>query len=493
MLSRSMHNSDGGHVAGVSSQRQVLHPVDNSGGLRYDYAWRERPLLCAARILVADDDPVIRDVLVQIVTDLGHSADCTATASETVEVLQKNVYDLVLLDLRFPDCKDLSTLAAIREKAPATDVIIVTAEADDLNIVTEAVRLGAFDYIPKPVREDDIRIRVTRVLEMRSLARSHNRAVAELARGREFDDIVGASTGVKAIVQKARELSSYDIPVLITGETGTGKELFARALHYGGPRRNRPFVSINCAALPAELTESELFGHEKGAFTGAMASRRGAFEEAGDGTILLDEIGDMNPLSQAALLRVLETGEYRSVGGVNKKSLARIVLATNKNLASLVEKGLFRKDLFYRVDRMRIDVPPLKSRKEDIPVLARHFLTLIEEKVGKGVRNISEDAVTSLNAYDWPGNVRELKNEVERAYIHADGDSIRTVHLSGDVVAAALSASGTEDDASPEQIEKLVGALRSTGGNISKAAEMLGVHRNTVHRWVKRYSLGGAE
>jgi DNA-binding NtrC family response regulator len=450
------------------------------------------PLLCAARILIADDDPVIRDVLMQIVTELGHSTDCTATAAETIDALLKNPFDLVLLDLRFPDCKDLSTLAAIREKAPSTDVIIVTAEADDLGIVTSAVRLGAFDYIPKPVREDDIRIRVTRVLEMRSLACSHSRAVAELARGREFDDIVGDSAGIKTIIQKARELSSYDIPVLITGETGTGKELFARALHYGGPRRNRPFVSINCAALPAELTESELFGHEKGAFTGAMVSRRGAFEEACDGTIFLDEIGDMNPLSQAALLHVLETGEYRSVGGGNKKSHARIVLATNKALASLVEEGLFRKDLFYRVDRMRIDVPPLRNRKEDIPSLARHFLTLIEVKVGKGVHNIAQDAMASLQAYDWPGNIRELKNELERAYIHADGDSIGTVHLSGDVVAAALSASGTEDDASPEQIEKLVHALKSSGGNISKAAEMLGVHRNTIHRWVKRYSLGGA-
>jgi two-component system response regulator AtoC len=447
--------------------------------------------LMAARVLVTDDDPAICEVLVDILAGLGHEADCAHTAAETLKAVAAGDYAVVLLDLNLPDCKDLSLLATLRQQHPATDVIMVTAQVDDFGLVAQATRLGAFDYVPKPIRKDDICIRLTRVLEMRALARGQTRAVTELARGREFDDIVGDSAAIRSAITQARDLGGYDIPVLITGETGTGKELIARALHYGSPRRSKPFVAINCAALPAELTESELFGHEKGAFTGAHAYREGAFQEAEDGTLFLDEIGDMPLQSQAALLHVLERGEYRSVGGKTKTSQARLVFASNMDIEKLIHEGGFRKDLYYRINRVRIVVPPLRDRKEDIPPLAEHFLKIIEAKVGKSVRSISPDAAAALQSYLWPGNVRELRNEVERAYLHTDEEVIRPLDLSPEVLANRVVADGTTvlEPASLEELLKLAQALRDTGGSISKTASALGVHRNTVRRWMKKYSL----
>ncbi|MBD3349839.1 MAG: AAA family ATPase, partial [Candidatus Eisenbacteria bacterium] len=282
-----------------------------------------------------------------------------------------------------------------------------------------------------------------------------------------------------------------DIPVLITGETGTGKELVARALHYGGGRREKPFVAVNCASLPKDLVQSELFGYEKGAFTGAHASKGGAFDEAEDGTIFLDEIGDMDLPAQAALLHVLETGEYRSVGGGVKRTCARVLVATNHDLEALVRGARFRKDLFYRVNRMRVEIPPVRLRKEDIPLLARHFLERIEARVAKGVGDIASDAMEALVRYGWPGNVRELRNEIERAYIHAQG-RITALDLSPMVTSwnGIADEQGTPDPSSLEDLHRLVDALKSTGGNVSRAAEALGVHRNTVHRWMRRFGLG---
>ena len=446
--------------------------------------------MSAARILIADDDPEICEVLKEIVTGMGHEAETVGTAAGAIAAATEREQDLVLLDLSFPDCSDLSTLRTLRERCPDTDVIMVTAEVDDFDVVAEATRLGAFDYVPKPVRVDDIRIRVTRVMEMRALARDRARAVSQLARGSEFQDIVGESLATRTVVRQATEFAPFDIPVLITGETGTGKELIARALHFCGPRRDRPFVSINCASLPSELTERELFGHEKGAFTGAHASNKGAFEEAEDGTLFLDEIGDMNLQSQAALLHVLETGEYRSVGGRAKRSRARVVLASNQDLEGMIASGGFRKDLFFRINRIRIAVPPLRGRLEDVPVLARHFLEQMDRKVGKGVSSIAAEAHDALGRHDWPGNVRELKNEIERAYIHAHDESIRILDLSPTILAPREDEGQSQVNmASMEELQRLIEALRTTGGNETRAAELLGVHRNTVRNWMRKYSL----
>jgi DNA-binding NtrC family response regulator len=443
------------------------------------------------RILIADDDPVIRRTLKDVLGELGHETVEASTAAETIETAAGGGFDLVLLDIGFPDCNDLSALQSVRRKAPATDVIMVTAQTDDLGVVAEATSLGAFDYVPKPIRDDDIRIRVTRVMQLRSLTRARTRLSAELARGREIDSIVGNSPAILGIVEQARELAAYDVPVLITGETGTGKELVARALHYSGPRRDLPFVSLNCAALASGLTESELFGHEKGAFTGAHQARKGAFEEAEDGTLFLDEIGDMSLQAQASLLHVLERGEYRSVGGKPKTARARVVLASNQDLEKLITENGFRKDLFYRVNRMRVQIPPLRHRREDVALLAHHFLAELDAKVGKGVREIDPDALRALEGYFWPGNVRELKNEIERAYLHAAGEKLLPLDFSPEVLVSCEQAEGEEtpDPASLEEIHKLIEALKSSGGSLTKAGEILGVHRNTVRRWMKRYSL----
>jgi DNA-binding NtrC family response regulator len=443
------------------------------------------------RVLIADDDAVIRRVLKIVLEELGHETAEASTAVETVQAAGEGGFDLVLLDITFPDCSDLSTLRSLREKVPFTDVIMVTAQTDDLELVAEATTLGAFDYVPKPIRDDDIRIRVTRVMQMRALSRTRSRLSTELAQGREIENIIGESAAIKAIVAQAAKLAPYDAPVLITGETGTGKELVARGLHYGGPRRDRPFVSLNCAALASGLSESELFGHERGAFTGAHQARRGAFEEAEDGTLFLDEIGDMSLQAQASLLHVLERGEFRSVGGKPKKTVARVVLASNQDLEKLITENKFRKDLFFRVNRMRIQIPPLRQRREDIPRLAQYLLVELDTKVGKGVRSISDEALAALRGYPWPGNVRELKNEIERAYLHAEEPILRPLDFSPDVVIYREAAGGEEapDPASLEEIHRLIEALRQSGGSIGKAGEILGVHRNTVRRWMKKYSL----
>jgi two-component system, NtrC family, response regulator AtoC len=442
------------------------------------------------RILIADDDPVIRQMLVDILGGMQHETAETTTATSTLQTAKSGDFDLILLDLTFPDCTDLSTLRALREQVPGTDVIMVTAQTEDLGLVAEATRLGAFDYVPKPIRDDDIRIRTTRVQQMRDLSRTSARAVSQLARGSEIVDIVGESPAIKELTKQACTLSGYDVPVLISGETGTGKELVARALHYAGPRRARPFVALNCAALATGLIESELFGHERGSFTGAHQARQGAFQEAEDGTLFLDEVGDMSLQAQASLLHVLEHGEYRSVGGKPKKTQARVVLASNQNLESLIAANKFRRDLFYRINRMRILMPPLRQRKDDIPLLAKHFLAGLEAKVGKGVRSIAAEAIQALRGYPWPGNVRELKNEIERAYLHAEGQVLGMLDFSPEIV-VVLEAG--EEDVTPdpdtlEEIHRLVEALRASGGNLSKAADILGVHRNTVRRWMQRYA-----
>jgi DNA-binding NtrC family response regulator len=450
--------------------------------------------LTAARVLIADDDPVICAALEGAVTESGHSATSVRTAAAAVDAVVSDSFDVVLLDLCFPDCSDLSTLREIRRRSPATDVVVVTALTDDLEVVSEAVRLGAFDYLPKPLREFDVRIALTRVLRHRELARSNERLASELARGRETSDIVGESLAVRTLRRQVAEQAAHDMPILVTGETGAGKELVARAIHNGGRRRGRPFVTLNCCALPRELAESLLFGHSKGAFTGAHAEREGAFAEAEEGTLLLDEIGDLGDETQAALLRVLDTGEYRPVGGKTMRSSARLVMATHRDLASLVEGGRFRKDLYYRVDRLRIHVPPLRERREDIGLLTDHFLALLNEELGGSIPGVEPEALACLERYDWPGNVRELRNEVERAYIHCRSGKLGLLDLSAELLAGddgEGAASVTPKAA--EEIDRLREALRSSGGRIAEAARLLGVHRNIVRRWMRRLGVSRSD
>ncbi len=444
-----------------------------------------------AKALIADDDPMIREILSDLLTSMDFEIQESATGAQTLARAKAEDFDVILLDLHFPDCRDLSTLESLRKERPGTDVILVTAETEDMNLVVQATRLGAFDYVPKPIREDDIRIRVTRVMEWRKLHQTHARVVEELTRGQEIQDLIGNCLAMQGLKEKILGLADYDVPVLVLGETGTGKELVARALHNSGNRRGQPFVAVNCAALPETLTESELFGHERGAFTGAHTAKKGAFEETGSGTLFLDEIGDMSAQAQATLLRVLETGTYRSVGGKEKTSSARVVFATNQNLEELVTDGRFRKDLLYRINRITLRMLPLRERREDIMLLARHFLAQFERKIGKGIIEFSPNVVDCLQNYGWPGNVRELRNEIERAYIFAAGSQLQALDFSPEIlIPRGETPEGDEKaPANLNELYQLVEALRNTGGNISKAAESLGVHRNTVHRWLRKYSI----
>ncbi|MBN2713900.1 MAG: sigma-54-dependent Fis family transcriptional regulator, partial [Planctomycetes bacterium] len=415
----------------------------------------------------------------------------TATAADTIKLaLSDGNFDLILLDLKFPDCTDLSTLTELRRQIPQTDIIIVTAETDDLALVREAARCGIYDYVPKPIRENDIKIRVTRALEMRALAKTCQRAIDELACGSEIGDIIGQTPAVTYIKQQITQLGDHDLPVLILGETGTGKELIAHALHYSSKRRKSPFVSVNCAAIPQTLIESELFGHERGAFTGAVKSRAGAFSRAEDGTIFLDEIGDMNIEGQSRLLRVLEDGVFDTVGGKTETNRARVILATNHNLERLVEEQKFRKDLFYRIDRLRITTPPLRERGEDIRLLANHFLSKLNAKVGKGITEIPDNIINAMLKYQWPGNIRELRNEIERLYIMATGTELQSTHLSPSVLESTLQDT-TEAMSlnSIRELENLLAAINASNGVINETAKILGVHRNTVSRWMKKYGL----
>ena len=448
------------------------------------------------RVLIADADRASCDILRGIVEGLGHETSTVHSAAKALLATENHAPDLVLLDPRFPDCTDLTTLEDILSKSPSTDLIVMAAETDGLDTVKQAARLGTFDYALKPIREEDIRIRVALAGERRSIVKSPARTIAEFAEERQDGDIVGESPAIRALVRQVQEIASYDTPVVITGETGTGKELVARSLHFDSSRRKAPFVRINCAALPLELTESELFGHEKGSFTGAQASRKGAFEEAGDGTILLDEIGDMNLQAQAALLHVLEHGEYRSVGGRKKRTRARVIMATNQDVEGLVARGRFRKDLYYRANRARLRIPPLRDRREDIPALADHFLRSIENKMDKGVHGIADDALEALGQYSWPGNVRELRNEIERAHMRAQNSRVGLGDLSPETLAARLEPEDREDKVDDKRfgdIQRLVDALRTTRGNVTRAADLLGVHRNTLHRWLRKYDLEGVQ
>jgi len=449
----------------------------------------------SARVLIADDDPVICAALAGAVAEAGHSSTSVGTAAGAIEAASSGSFDVVLLDLCFPDCRDLSTLREIRRRSPETDVVVVTAVTEDMDLVSEAVALGAFDYLPKPLREFDVKIALTRVLRHRELARSNERLASELARGRESSDIVGESLAARTLRRQAAEQAGHEMPILVTGETGTGKELVARAIHNGGHRRGNPFVTLNCCSLPRELAESLLFGHAKGAFTGAHAEREGAFAEAEGGTLLLDEIGDLGDQTQAALLRVLDTGEYRPVGGKTRRSTARLVMATHRDLGKLVEEGRFRQDLFYRVDRLRIQVPPLRQRREDVAPLADHFLALLNDDVGRSISGVEPDAMACLERYYWPGNVRELRNEIERAYIHCRSEGIGLLDLSVEVLAGEDGADGASKVTPKvaEEIDRLKEALRASGGRIAEAARLLGVHRNTVRRWMRRLGVSRSD
>jgi two-component system response regulator AtoC len=453
-------------------------------------------------ILVADDDASIRSLLKQLLSDEGYSVVEATTGTEVVDKVKDVNPDLVIMDVRMPELDGIEALSKLKVSSPKTSVLIMTAFGSSNNAI-RAMELGAFDYITKPFELDKISHTVRRVIEYRDLTSEVQVLRDEISSLVQTERIVGNSPAMQEVYKTIGKVAKADATVLITGESGTGKEIVAEALHYTSNRRSGPMVKVSCAALPETLLEAELFGHEKGSFTGAMTQRRGRFEMADKGTIFLDEIGEMSLPMQTKLLRVLQERKIERVGSsLPIKVDIRIICATNKDLQRQVEQQKFRDDLFYRLNVINIHMPPLRDRKEDIPALVEHFLAKHRYSATAQPAAISEEALKRLMEYDWPGNVRELENVVERAVVLSRGQIITSRELPfGDHEAGEHEEEGG-DEVSVEksyfkkavaQFEKdmIMKALRDANGNRSKAAEMLGIYRRLLYAKIKEYGLEG--
>jgi DNA-binding NtrC family response regulator len=439
-------------------------------------------------ILVADDDPVARDLLAEVLVKEGYDVRAAGSGRECLEQARAGPVELALVDLRMPDVDGLEVLRQLHGLHPGAPVLILTAFAT-IETAIDAIRAGAYDYLSKPFRMEEIRHVVRRALEQRRLLEENLRFRRELRERYRFENIVGVSSRMVEVYRLAARAAATDAVVLIHGETGTGKELIARAIHYGSNRAERPFVAVDCTALPEGLFESELFGHERGAFTGAVTTKRGLLEVAHGGTAFLDEVGDLSPALQAKLLRALQEREIRRVGAGETIAIdVRVVAATNRDLLRRVEAGEFREDLYYRLSVVSIPVPPLRERAEDIPLLAQHFLERLARAGGGAVRLIDPDAVERLARHDWPGNVRELENVITRAAALSSAAvlTLEDFPLGEERPATgpALPRSGMTLEAVKRWYVETV--LAETGGNKQRAAELLGVDRRTLYRMLAR-------
>jgi DNA-binding NtrC family response regulator len=441
----------------------------------------------ARRILVVDDDPTIRSSFTEVLVDEETEVRTAASAEEALAVMDAQGPDLVLSDVRMPGLDGLELLQLLKERSPGTDVIIMTAY-HDMPTAVAAMREGAFDFLPKPLDLDDLHRVLDRVFEDRRGRERQLRAVEDAASRYQLDQLVGRDPRMIEIYKLVGQLAANRASVLIRGETGTGKELIARAIHFNSPDAAEPFVPVNCTALPTTLLESELFGHVRGAFTGAVADRRGRFALAGQGTIFLDEIGDTSPEFQAKLLRVLEDHSFYPLGSdIAERSRARVIAATHRDLEELIGKGAFREDLYYRLRVVEITVPPLRERPGDLPELARHLVGRTAEELHRPLPVLSEDTIRTLLAHDWPGNVRELENTLTRAVVVATGGVLRPEHLTlrpGRLEADAELVSLTELER-----RHVARVLAATEGHKSRAADILGVSRPRLNRLMEKYGL----
>jgi len=439
--------------------------------------------MARSRILVVDDDPASRDLLRKVLATEGHQVVQAADGREALAELQRQPADLVVSDIRMPDVDGVQLLERLREVAPDVPVILVTAFGDVEGAV-EAIRRGAFDYLPKPYDVDGIRMLVRRALTQAALV-SENRELRRQVRDKyRLEGIVGRSESMLQVFKTAARVAQSDATVLIEGESGTGKEQVARAIHAASKRAGGPFVAVDCGAIAEGVLESELFGHARGAFTGAQASRRGLFEEASHGTLFLDEMGDVGPALQARLLRALQEGEIRRVGANEPIPVdVRVLAATNKDLAARVKQGKFREDLYYRINVVTIRLPPLRERREDVPLLAEHFAAKHGRPEGAA---ITSEARELLLAYDWPGNVRELENVIARALALNPSGLVVPEDLPERLrgLPPSVPPPGSSDRPTLAEVERryAVQVLAETGGNKTRAAEILGIDRKTLYR-----------
>ena len=451
-------------------------------------------------ILVADDDAVARDLLVEALRKEGYQVEAVADGAQAIERGRQKRFDVVLTDIRMGSVDGLEVLREFKQLSPDTPIVLLTAFGS-MEGAIEAIKQGAYDYLAKPFKKEEIKLVVRRSLDHARLVRENARFREELGERQDLSPLVGSSPLMLEVYKLVARVSTGKSTVLLEGESGTGKELIARAVHANSPRRERLFVPVNCAALPDTLLETELFGHEKGAFTGAAGVKRGLFETAHEGTIFLDEIGDMGLALQVKLLRVIQEQEVRRVGGTGSiKVNVRIVAATNRDLASLVKEGRFREDLFYRLNVVRIWLPPLRERREDIPMLALHFLQKFSGGRTSQITGFVPDALALLQRYHWPGNVRELENAIERAVSLSHGPLVLPDDLPDTIRnAGAMSCDDTVGKGSGkeealltlDEVQKrhLMRVLRETGGNKARAAKILGIDRRTLYRMAERFGL----
>ena len=443
-------------------------------------------------VLVVEDDRAMRELLVEALAEEGYTARGAGGGREGVRKVRAGGVDLVVTDIRMPDLDGLDMVREIRTLAAPPDVITVTAFGT-IDTAIKAMKLGALDYITKPFEIDQLLMAVERALRDRRLRHEVARLREEVSDRYRFHNIIGRSPAMLQVFDLIRRVAGSPVSVLITGESGTGKELVARALHFNSQRSNAPFSAVNCAAIPGNLLESELFGHKRGAFTDAHRDRPGLLLEASGGTVFLDEVGELPPALQAKLLRVLQEREVKPLGSTTSQSIdVRFVSATNRNLTEARQDGSFREDLFYRLNVVQIDIPPLRERPEDILPLATHLLQRAARRAGKPVEDLEPPAAKVLLSHHWPGNVRELENALERAVALSQGERIQVADLppvllepeSGDLLSAAARHRMTLSDVEREYILQV---LEEEQGNKSRTAQRLGLDRKTLYRKLEEY------
>ncbi len=445
-------------------------------------------------VLVTEDDRVQREIISDILRLAGYEVRAVGSGAESLETLRSEEVDVVLSDMKMPGMDGLELLRRAKNLRPEVDVVIMTAHATIKTAVT-AMKEGAADYLEKPFGKDELLLVIGRTLERSELRRQNQQLRELVADSVALGNIVGESPAMQRVFERTRRAVRVNSTVLILGESGTGKEMIARHIHFEGPRRKKPFIVVNCAAIPDNLVESELFGHEKGAFTGAEASRAGKFETADGGTIFLDEIGDMHLESQAKLLRVLQDGMVERVGGGKPRQVdVRAIVATNRNLRKAVEEGEFREDLYFRLDVLSIELPPLRERIQDLPLLVNHFRDKLSKKIGIAPPSIQPEVLEAFRRYRWPGNIRELEHTLEQLFILAEKDMV-AVDMLPNKFQAPAQASG-EFVLPPggvvlEDLEQsfIRQALERSGGQIKEAADLLGLTYKTLQYRLKKHEI----
>jgi DNA-binding NtrC family response regulator len=456
------------------------------------------------KILIVDDEEIVLKSCLRILGDGDYEVEAVQDGQEALRKIEETDYDILILDIMMPKIDGLEVLQRVKEMHPDIDIIMITG-LSQIKTAVRAMKLGAFDYLPKPFDPDELKLVVERAFERRQLQRQNLDTKSAASIKYRFENIIGASPPMQSVYRLIANCAPTNSTILLVGESGTGKELIARAIHFNSLRKDKPFVAIDCNALSENLLESEMFGHIKGAFTGATSNKKGMFEMADNGTLFLDEIGNISLSTQAKLLRVIQEREFKAVGDTHTKSANfRLIVATNKDLKAMVAAGTFREDLFYRINIFPIQVPPLRERREDIPALAFHFLNIFSKDVGKKVTEFSEGAMSLLVNYDWPGNVRELENTVQRSVILAIDNVIREAHLMNIIETlphADLDVPRTGDELkrikktarekSVENIEKqfVLEALKRNAWNVTKSAEDTGMQRANFQALMKKHNI----